>query len=90
MADKNYKLTFEMSDGSSKDVQFTAPQGPQGEKGDTGATGADGKSAYEIAVANNYEGTEAEWVASLKGDKGDTGETGATGVSVTGVSITEV
>lgn len=26
-----------------------------------------GKSAYEIAVANGFEGTEAEWLASLQG-----------------------
>lgn len=31
MADKKYKLTFEMSDGSSQNVQFTAPQGPKGD-----------------------------------------------------------
>lgn len=42
MADKTYKLNFEMSDGSTKSVQFTAPQGPRGEKGDTGAAGAKG------------------------------------------------
>lgn len=36
MVDKNYKLTFAMSDGTSKDVQFTAPQGPQGVDGSRG------------------------------------------------------
>lgn len=36
-----------------------------------------GKSAYEIALLNGFEGTEAEWLASLKGDKGDKGDTGA-------------
>ena len=30
-----------------------------------------GKSAYEIALMHGYEGTEEEWVASLKGEKGD-------------------
>lgn len=30
--------------------------------------GEPGKSAYEIAVQNGYTGTEAEWLASLKGD----------------------
>ena len=35
-------------------------QGPQGPKGD------DGKSAYQIAVDNGYNGTESEWLASLK------------------------
>ena len=34
--------------------------------------GADGKSAYEIAVAHGYVGTEEEWLASLKGEPGET------------------
>lgn len=28
-----------------------------------------GKSAYEIAVANGFDGTEEEWLASLRGSK---------------------
>lgn len=43
------------------------------EKGDPG------KSAYEIAVENGFVGTEAEWLASLKGPKGEQGEKGDTG-----------
>ena len=42
MADKNYTLTFGMSDGTTQSVSFTAPQGPQGEKGEAGAAGAKG------------------------------------------------
>lgn len=38
-----------------------------------------GYSAYEIAVQNGFEGTEAEWLASLKGAKGDTGAQGPQG-----------
>ena len=38
-----------------------------------------GYSAYEIAVINGFKGTEAEWLASLKGDKGDTGPRGEQG-----------
>ena len=34
--------------------------------------GKDGLSAYEIAVKNGFEGSETEWLASLKGEKGDT------------------
>lgn len=44
--------------------------GPRGEKG---------YSAYEVAVKNGYTGTEAEWLATLKGEKGDKGEPGANG-----------
>ena len=33
----------------------------------TKAEGQDGKSAYEIAVENGYEGTEEEWLESLRG-----------------------
>ena len=36
-------------------------------------------SAYGIAVSHGYVGTEAEWLASLKGEKGDKGDAGATG-----------
>ena len=30
-----------------------------------------GYSAYEIALIHGFEGTEEEWLASLKGEKGD-------------------
>lgn len=43
-------------------------------------TGADGKSAYQIAVDNGFEGTEAEWLESLKGEPGKDGEDGHTPV----------
>ena len=36
---------------------------------------ADGKSAFEIAVANGFEGTEEEWLESLKGADGEDGYT---------------
>lgn len=38
-----------------------------------------GKSAYEIAVAHGFVGTEQEWLASLKGATGATGASGAPG-----------
>ncbi len=34
--------------------------------GDPGKNGTNGKTAYEIAVENGFEGTEAEWLESLK------------------------
>ena len=42
--------------------------------------GEPGKSAYEIAVENGFTGTEAEWIASLKGATGNQGPQGAQGV----------
>ena len=47
--------------------------------GKDGKDGENGKSAYEIAVQNGYDGTESDWLESLKGQKGDTGEPGAAG-----------
>lgn len=38
-----------------------------------------GASAYELAVHYGYEGTEEEWLASLRGEQGPRGETGADG-----------
>lgn len=43
--------------------------------------GADGSSAYEVAVANGFVGSEADWLASLVGPTGPTGPTGATGAT---------
>lgn len=37
-----------------------------GGSGVPGAPGKDGKSAYEIAVENGFQGTEEEWLVSLK------------------------
>ena len=39
-----------------------------------------GKSAYEVAVLNGFKGTEAEWLASLKGKPGKDGQPGRDGV----------
>lgn len=36
--------------------------------------GVDGKSAYEIALANGFVGTESAWLASLKGADGKDAE----------------
>ena len=36
----------------------------------TSGSGEDGLSAYEVAVNNGYEGTEDEWLESLKGEDG--------------------
>ena len=44
-----------------------------------GSKGKDGKSAYEIAVEHGYQGTEEQWLESLKGVKGDKGDKGDPG-----------
>lgn len=65
----------------------TGPQGPPGNDGLDGAAGpqgdpgADGASAYEIAVAGGFVGTEAAWLASLVGPQGPQGEAGPTGAT---------
>lgn len=47
--------------------------------GPEGPPGSDGRSAYEIAVANGFEGTEQEWLESIEGDQGDPGPPGEPG-----------
>jgi hypothetical protein len=54
-----------------------------GATGGGGGTGEDGASAYEVAVANGFIGTESQWLASLvgpQGEKGNTGEQGPQGI----------
>ena len=41
-----------------------------------GAGSLQGKSAYEIAVDNGFQGTEVEWLESLKGVSPHIGENG--------------
>jgi hypothetical protein len=43
------------------------------------ANGTPGPSAYQVAVANGFIGTETQWLESLQGTNGTNGETGATG-----------
>ncbi|QAY26943.1 minor tail protein [Streptomyces phage Shawty] len=64
--------------GDKGDTGDVGPTGPQGEKGD------DGDSAYEVAVANGFVGTEAEWLASLIGPEGPEGPQGPAGADGTG------
>lgn len=62
--------------------QVQGPQGPAGAPGTDGADGADGTpgaSAYQVAVAAGFVGTEAQWLASLVGPQGPAGAAGADG-----------
>jgi hypothetical protein len=61
----------------------TGPQGPQGQAGATGANGlqgANGLSAYQVAVANGFSGTQTQWLASLVGSQGVQGIQGVAGI----------
>ena len=53
MADKKYRLDFELTDGTVKSVEFTAPQGEAG------------KSAYEYAKDAGYTGSESEFAEKI-------------------------
>ena len=44
-----------------------------------GEVGPEGKSAYQVAVDEGFVGSEAQWLASLKGETGLTGPQGAAG-----------
>lgn len=63
-------ITIVDADG---ETSATLHNGANGEKG------TDGKSAYQIAVEQGYQGSESDWLTSLKGDKGEKGNTGAKG-----------
>jgi len=70
--------------GTDRDAvfDFTIPAGGGTSKeGTPGTPGADGKSAFEIAVAHGYKGSEASWLESLKGKDGANGKDGAAGKS---------
>ena len=54
-------------------TQPASSGGGQGEKGDPG------DSAYQVAVNNGFDGSEAEWLESLKGGPGPQGPPGETG-----------
>lgn len=58
MADKTYKLTFNMGDGTSQSVQFTAPQGPKGDTGDQAV----------ITTTGLLKGTGTEIVSAVAGE----------------------
>ena len=54
-----------------------------------GENGINGKSAYQLAVEKGFIGTEAEWIASLKGETGATGLQGIQGPKGDNYQITE-
>ena len=78
------------ADGAAGATGVAGPQGIQGVAGATGATGStgptgangiNGSSAYALAVAGGFVGTESAWLTSFTGATGGTGPTGATGAT---------
>ena len=63
-------ITAQVSvEGSESSQEVKVLQGREMYKGDKGDPGA---SAYEVAVAEGFEGSEAEWLESLNGEDGRT------------------
>lgn len=56
--------TNAFTDNLMSKLESLPTEGIKGDKGD---------SAYEVAVASGFQGTESEWLLSLKGEKGDSG-----------------
>lgn len=56
--------------GTFEDLTQEQKDSLKGRTGDTGRGGATGLSAYEIAVNIGFEGTQSEWLESLKGENG--------------------
>lgn len=79
--------------GERGEIGPAGPAGPRGEKGLAGAPGPEGKpglnglngptglSAYEVALANGFEGDESEWLESLVGPAGKKGKDGEDGMN---------
>ena len=60
--------TLTTVDGTPVDVQGpVGEKGDKGDKGDPGEDGKDGKSAYQGAVEQGYQGTEAQFYKELGG-----------------------
>jgi hypothetical protein len=70
---------LEDESGVSHRHQISDVEGLQAEL-DSGGGGGNGLSAYEVAVANGFVGTEAEWLSSLVGPQGPAGADGEPGI----------
>ena len=82
---KGYKI---VCGGDSVGVVLNGEKGDPGAKGDSGATGNNGLSAYEIAKAGGYTGSEEKWIEFLKGDPGAAGTSCSAEKVSDGVEIT--
>ncbi len=60
-------------DGNDGATGPTGPPGADGEDGEDGNDGENGDSAYDVAVANGFVGSEGDWLDSLVGPEGPAG-----------------
>ena len=67
--------------GEKGEQGVAGKDGKDGVNGANGSNGKDGLSAYQIAVANGYQGTQTQWLQSLVGATGNTGADGDNGWS---------
>ncbi|WP_313677129.1 hypothetical protein [Pantoea vagans] len=67
------------SDGRDAVDGKDGKDGKDGLNGSNGKDGVNGKSAYELAVAGGYTGTQTQWLSSLKGSDGKDGFNGTNG-----------
>lgn len=67
--------------GEQGDEGLAGRDGTNGKDGVNGKDGKDGLSAYQVAVNGGYVGTQAQWLASLKGATGVKGLDGSLGWS---------
>lgn len=87
-------LIARMADLEKRFEELPAPQrGERGEKGDAGESGrdgAEGRSAFEIAQACGFKGSEAEWLETLRGERGAQGDPGQDGKHADPVDTDEI
>lgn len=75
----NKHVLDKLSQNSDGNLLFGGSEIQGSGSGEPGADGADGKSAYEISVDHGFEGDEAAWLESLKGEPGADGKDGVDG-----------
>lgn len=63
-------LSLKGADGDDGAPGADGDDGAPGSPGAPGADGDDGLSAYQVAVANGFPGSEVDWLASLQGADG--------------------
>lgn len=72
-------IVSEMAGEKPFDPEIIKSLMPQPVKGIDGERGERGESAYQVAVRNGFQGSEKEWLESLRGQDGVDGAKGADG-----------